>query len=40
MKFSSAIDMAYIRDNNAFKDMFKFYWYPTNGVQAVSEDEA
>ena len=39
MKFNSAIDMAYIRENDALSDFFNFYWYPTTGVQVVSEDE-
>ena len=38
LKFSHAIDMEYLRENDLFPDMFLVYWYPTSGVQTVAWD--
>ena len=35
IKFSQAINMAYIRDTGALGDMFEVTWYPTSGLQTV-----
>ena len=35
IKFGQAINMAYIRENNALSQMFEVSWYPTSGLQSV-----
>ena len=32
IKFGQAINMAYIRENNALSQMFEVSWYPTSGL--------